>query len=109
MWLVNDAYGIKLETGNVNTLGIKNYAMSIITKGQLRAARAMLGWSQEELASRSGVSLPSIKRIEPGDDELSIRLDTLSKIQSAFEKAGVDFTREPGWVGVRLKSPKASE
>jgi transcriptional regulator with XRE-family HTH domain len=65
--------------------------MSLSTIQQLRGARAMLGWKQIDLADRSGVSLASIKRLESGNGPLAIRLDTLQKLQSALEAAGVEF------------------
>ena len=78
--------------------------MSLSTKQQLRGARAMLGWTQQELATRAGVSLPSIKRLESGDGALAIRLDTLQKLQTAFEQAGIDFIdSNDGGPGVRLR------
>lgn len=77
--------------------------MTIVSKSQIRAARAMLGWSQEDLAEHSMVSLPSIKRIEPGEGELNLRLSTLRKIQGAFEKAGIEFSDSPDFVGLRRK------
>ena len=64
----------------------------------------MLGWTQQELASRAGVSLPSIKRLERGNGALAIRFDTLQKLQTALEKAGAEFI-DPngGGPGVRLR------
>lgn len=78
--------------------------MSIVSRSQIRAARVMLGWSQEDLPKLSVVSLPSIKRIEPGDQDLSIQFGTLRKIQSAFEKAGIEFADAKDSVGVTSSS-----
>lgn len=78
--------------------------MSLSTREQLRGARAMLGWSQQVLADRSGVSLPSIKRLESGNGSLAIRLDTLKKLQTTLEKAGIRFIPENGGgPGVRIR------
>jgi predicted transcriptional regulator len=81
------------------------YAPAMITAGQIRAARALIGWKQTDLAAKSGVSEISIKNIERGVTDP--RSSTLGAIQAAFEKAGVVFleagdTRDGG-IGVRLK------
>ncbi len=90
----------------VNSRSISFDTMSLIIKQQLRAARAMLNWTQSELAERSGVSLPSIKRLEVGEGPLQIRLDTLRKLSVALEAAGVEFTNGEA-PGVRLpKGPR---
>ncbi len=75
---------------------------------QVKAARALLGWSQEELATRSGVSIPTIKRLEAADGELGGRQDTAGSIVDAIQQAGVMFIAENGeGPGVRLR--KAGE
>ena len=76
--------------------------MSLTTKAQLRAARALLSWTQAALAERSGVSLPSIKRLEVGEGPLRIRLDTLQKLSGALETMGVEFTNGDA-PGVKLR------
>ena len=71
---------------------------------QVKAARALLGWTQNDLADRSGVSRPSIKRLEAGDGELGGRAATGDAIRLALESAGVEFIAENGGgAGVRLK------
>lgn len=81
------------------------YVAAMITPAQIRAARALIGWKQSELASASGVSEISIKNIERGATDP--RGSTLSAIQKAFTDAGVVFldpgdTRDGGH-GVRLR------
>lgn len=76
----------------------------MITPAQIRAARALLGWKQTDLAVASGVSEMSIKNIERGITDA--RASTLGAIQQAFLEAGVVFldpgdTRDGG-PGVRL-------
>lgn len=71
-------------------------------RSQLRAARALLGWSQERLADASGVSIPTIKRLEPGEGLVQTRVDTLDKLRRALEAAGVEFTNG-GEPGVKLR------
>jgi transcriptional regulator with XRE-family HTH domain len=84
------------------------YAPVMITAGQIRAARALIGWKQTDLAKASKVSEISIKNIERGVTDPRYR--TLGAIQAAFEKAGVVFL-EPGDIrdggaGVRLRKPE---
>lgn len=82
------------------------YPATMITPAQIRAARALIGWKQTELAEASGVSEISIKNIERGSTDP--RSSTLAALQAAFDKAGVVFldpgdTRDGG-PGVRLKA-----
>lgn len=71
---------------------------------QLKAARTLIGWSQQELASAADVSLPTIKRLEAAAGWLGGRQTTAHKIQTALEKAGVQFIEENGGgPGVRLR------
>jgi transcriptional regulator with XRE-family HTH domain len=70
---------------------------------QLRAARALLGWSQKELSASSGVSLSTLNRLERGDGDPSI--SSLRMIQKAFEAAGVRFLNAPDQsIGVVLSA-----
>jgi predicted transcriptional regulator len=74
---------------------------------QIKAGRALLGWSQGDLASKSDVSLPTIKRLEAVEDVLGGREDTIKKILSAMTEAGLAFIEENGGgAGVRLKKKK---
>lgn len=71
---------------------------------QLKAARALLAWSQENLAAAAGISVPTIKRLEAQEGPLGGRNETASKIQFALESAGVEFIDENGGgPGVRLR------
>lgn len=65
------------------------YAPAMISPEQIRAARALLGWKQVDLARESGVSEISVKNIERGATDP--RVSTLSALQAAFERAGVVF------------------
>jgi predicted transcriptional regulator len=68
----------------------------------------MAGITQAELAKTSGVSLPTIKRLEVGSGRLGVRLDTLKKLQCALEAAGVEFIAENGGgPSVRLAKRKS--
>jgi len=71
---------------------------------QIKAARALLAWSQGQLAAAADVSVPTIKRLEAQDGPLGGRSETGSKIRSALEAAGVEFIDENGGgPGARLR------
>ncbi|WP_395696994.1 multiprotein-bridging factor 1 family protein [Methylocella sp.] len=71
---------------------------------QIKAARALLAWSQEQLAERSSVSIPTVKRLESTDGAIGGRADTSEKLIAALESAGVIFVEENGeGPGVRLR------
>jgi transcriptional regulator with XRE-family HTH domain len=77
----------------------------MITRGQIRAARGLLGWTQSQLAKVAGLSEVAIKNLERGRTDP--RASTLTAIQEAFDRAGVVFldpgdTRNGG-SGIRLK------
>ena len=75
----------------------------MIEASQIKGARGMLDWSQQTLADKSGVSLPTIKRIEANGPGRS-SLDTINAIKTALEDAGVVFIpRNGGGPGVRLR------
>ena len=80
--------------------------MALTMAHQLRAARSMLRWEQEQLASAAGVAVGTIKRIEASDGSIPARFETVRKIQQALEQAGAIFTNgdEPG---VKLGKPAA--
>jgi transcriptional regulator with XRE-family HTH domain len=71
---------------------------------QIRAARALLGWSQGQLARRAGVGPATLQRIEQSDGIVKGNFSTIIKIQKALEEAGIHFTEDDaGEIGVRLK------
>jgi transcriptional regulator with XRE-family HTH domain len=79
--------------------------MLLVSIPQIKAARALLGWSQERLAAVSRVSIPTIKRLEAAGGALGGRATTRAKIQAALEKADIEFLNgdQPG---VRLKKKR---
>jgi transcriptional regulator with XRE-family HTH domain len=79
-----------------------------ITSGQVRAAKAMLRWSGEDLARASGVSLSSIRRVESSEGVPEAQnMRTLAAIKTALEQAGVEFIGTPEQApGVRLNNLK---
>ncbi|MDT3379500.1 helix-turn-helix domain-containing protein [Labrys portucalensis] len=86
----------------------------MITAAQMRAARALLGIDQRQLADLSGVSLPTVQRMEASEGNVRGVVDTLTKVIEALDRAGVELigdnavSREGGR-GVRLKLPKLPE
>jgi len=85
----------------------------MITSGQMRAARALLGIDQKQLAELSGVSLPTIQRMEASDGTVRGVVDTLTKVVEALDRAGIELVGDnavsrEGGRGVRLKQPKAA-
>ena len=77
----------------------------MISSDQIRAAKAILRWSGEELAQRAGVSLSTIRRVESsvGVPETQ-NMKTLVSIKRALEECGVEFIGSPdNRPGVRLK------
>lgn len=87
------------------------YIISMLTPAQLRAARALLGIDQRTLADLSGVSLPTIQRMEASDGYVRGVIDTLTKVVAALEFAGIELINDNapstvGGRGVRLRSPE---
>jgi DNA-binding XRE family transcriptional regulator len=62
-----------------------------MTSEHVRAARALLRWEQKELAEKSGVSLPTIKRLETQPGTLGAYPDTVTAIRRALEEQGIEF------------------
>ena len=74
----------------------------MITPAQCRAARGLLDWSQQDLASQAGVGIVTVRQLEAGVNEP--RRSTLEVVRQAFERAGVEFIDENGGgSGVRLR------
>ena len=74
---------------------------------QIRAARALLGWTQERLAEQAGIGAATLKRLEARPGRLSGNAQTVWQIQGALEAAGVAFIAadRSGGPGVRLTEP----
>eukprot|EP01030_Chromulinospumella_sphaerica_P023399 gene23399-23429_t len=66
----------------------------MITSAQIRAARALLGMDQKTLAEKSGLSLPTIQRMEASDGQVRGVVDSLVKVVQAIESAGVELIGE---------------
>lgn len=74
----------------------------IITDGQLRAARGLLGWSQTELGEKAQVSLGTIQRLESENGTVGCRVDTLDRVVAALESAGIRFVTED-IIGIKVR------
>jgi len=82
----------------------------MITAAQLRAARALLGVDQRQLADLTGLSVPTIQRMEASDGVIRGNVDSLMKLIAGLETAGIELIRDgaasqTGGRGVRLKTP----
>ncbi len=82
----------------------------MITGPQMRAARALLGIDQKTLAALSGLSVPTIQRMEASSGDVRGVVDSLTKVIAALDRAGVELINEGGpsmasGRGIRLKAP----
>lgn len=74
-----------------------------MTGNQLRAARALIGWTQAQVADKANLSVPTVKRAE-GAGALNASDRALTAIRAALEEAGIEFIAENGGgAGVRLR------
>ena len=85
----------------------------MIGAAQLRGARALLGIDQRELARLSGLSMPTIQRMESSKDMIRGNVDSLMKLIAALDSAGIEFiadgaASQNGGRGVRLKALTSS-
>lgn len=87
----------------------------MITANQIRAARALLGMDQRQLAEAAGLSLPTIQRMEGSGGLVRSNVDSLVKVVDALEQAGVELiaegaaSAEGGGRGVRLREKTLSD
>lgn len=85
----------------------------MITAAQMRAARALLGIDQRKLAELSGVSLPTIQRMEASEGNVRGVVETLTKVVEALNAAGIELIGDnaastAGGRGVRFRQPPAA-
>ncbi|MBR1251461.1 helix-turn-helix domain-containing protein [Bradyrhizobium sp. AUGA SZCCT0169] len=79
----------------------------MFSPSQLRAARALVGWSQSEIAKAAGLSVPTIKRAE-ADRGIKVSEEAAAAIASVLKKVGVEFIEENGGgAGVRLRKAQS--
>ena len=84
----------------------------MITAGQVKASRALLGIDQRKLAKVAGLSLPTIQRMEASDGVIRGNVDSLMKLIAALDALGIELMSDNsvssgGGRGVRLKRPAA--
>ena len=74
---------------------------------QVRAARGLLGLSQEDLARRASIGVVTLKRLEAAGTEIRGSAQTMARIQKALEQAGIIFVAQDSHTGpgVRLRHP----
>lgn len=73
-----------------------------LTSEHIRAARMLLRWEQKDLAEASGVSLPTVKRLEAKPGPISANPLTIAALTKAFQERGIEFFNG-GEPGVRLR------
>jgi DNA-binding XRE family transcriptional regulator len=98
---------VMIDILNINT---KAGSGLMITAGQIRASRALLGIDQRALAEAAGLSLPTIQRMEASDGVVRGNVDSLMKLIAALESLGIELMTDNGVSsgggrGVRLKRP----
>jgi transcriptional regulator with XRE-family HTH domain len=75
----------------------------LFSPSQIRAARALVAWSQTKVANAAGLSIPTVKRAE-ADGGIRVSEEAVIAIANALKKAGVEFIAENGGgAGVRLR------
>jgi transcriptional regulator with XRE-family HTH domain len=81
----------------------------MLTSHQIRAGRALVGWSARVLAEQAGVHIATVQRLERQNGPVHGTIDTLRKIQAALEGAGVEFLADASGPGVRLHLDRAAQ
>lgn len=108
--LISPTFAIFEDDNNRFSINYKRKV--VITSGQIRAGRALLRWSAQELADQSGVGVATVLRLEQQEGVPSGRSHTLLQLQNTLESAGVEFIGTPdNRPGVRLapaQSPSPS-
>ena len=75
----------------------------MVTSDQIRAARALLGWSAQRLAEESGLNISTVQRLERATEKVRGNVRTLKKVVTAFESSGIEFLNENGIEGVIIR------
>src|SRR5258708_28753337 len=75
----------------MDSIEILSFGTKMISVRQMKAARALVAWSQGDLSAASGVSEPTIARLESEDGPIGGRAETAKKLMAALEKARGEF------------------
>jgi transcriptional regulator with XRE-family HTH domain len=82
----------------------------MLTAAQIRAGRALLRWSAQELADKAGIGISTVQRMEGAEGVPTASGKNLEAVQRALEAAGVEFIAENGGgPGVRLAKKKGKK
>jgi DNA-binding transcriptional regulator YhcF (GntR family) len=76
----------------------------MLISNQIRAARGLLRWSARMLAEEAGVHLSTVQRMERTQGEVGGNVESVRRVQTALERAGVVFLAEDDSPGVRLNN-----
>jgi transcriptional regulator with XRE-family HTH domain len=77
----------------------------MLTGMEIRAARALLNWSQGKLAKNAGISMSSVQRIESQNGIPDARTRTLLRFERCFQAAGITFSNQQNIITVSLRAP----
>jgi len=76
----------------------------LITSGQIKAARALVGWTARDLAAKAEIGFSTLIRLESADGVPAGNIKTIDAIKKALEEVGIEFTGTPdSQAGVRWK------
>ena len=81
----------------------------MLIREQIRAARALLGWSAGKLAKRAGLHITTVQRMESGHGPVTGNIRSIRRIQEALEAAGTEFIDDIREPGVRLRATEDSD
>ena len=81
----------------------------MLASEQIRAGRALLGWSARELAERAGLHITTVQRMETGRGPITGNIRSIRRIQEALEAAGTEFIDDLKGPGVRLRASANSD
>ena len=77
----------------------------MITSGQIKAARALVGWTARDLAAKAEIGFSTLIRLESADGVPAGNIKTIDAVKKALEEVGIEFTGSPdSQAGVRWKA-----